>query len=441
MIQKMKKNRLGKVLLGALTVSLVALLTACGAGNSNSSTSDKSSGNGKVTTITFWHGMTGPYQKALNEIISDFNKSQSQYKVVGTAQGNYTTLQQKIMAAAKSKSLPVIAQTTYTTVPDYSKQGFIEPLDAYMINGSDKLTSADLKDIYPAFLNSSKYEGKYYSIPMSKSTRIMYYNKTLMDKLGVKMPTSWEDIQKIGQQIKSKGVAAVGFDKSFDMEFEGLARQAGNPLVSPKNFKVNVDSKKSLEAANLIMDMVNDGTAKTAGEDIYGDKNFTSGKTLFYAGSSAGITHMKQGAPKDLKWGTMPLPSYKGQKATELAGNDIVMFKSASSDQKKAAWAFMKYLMSKPVTAKWAELTGYVPLRKSALEDQSFQDYLKNDPTAKAAVDSLPFGFQSTAFVGFSEYRNDLLTAVDAMLTKHESTSKALGTLQNQTETIIKSNQ
>jgi len=436
----MKKNILGKALLGALTVSLVALLAACGSSSANKSdSSDNGSNSSKVTTISFWHGMTGPYQKALNEVISDFNKSQSKYKVVGTAQGNYTTLQQKIMAAAKSKSLPVIAQTTYTTVPDYSKQGFIEPLDAYMIDGSNKLTSADLKDIYPAFLNSSKYEGKYYSIPMSKSTRILYYNKGLMDKLGVKMPTSWEDIQKIGDQIKSKGVAAIGFDKSFDMEFEGLARQAGNPLIS-SSLKVNVDSKKTLEAANLIMDMVNNGTAKTAGEDIYGDKNFTSGKTLFYAGSSAGITHMKQGAPKDLDWGTMPLPSYKGKKATELAGNDIVMFKSATADQKKAAWAFMKYLMSKPVTAKWAELTGYVPLRKSALEDQSFQDYLKKDPTAKAAVDSLPDGFQSVAFVGYSEFRNDLLTAVDAMLTKHETPAKALGTLKTQSQTIIDSN-
>ncbi len=84
------------------------------------------------------------------------------------------------------------------------------------------------------------------------------------------------------------------------MEFEGLARQAGNPLVSANPLKANLDSKKTLTAANFIMDMVNNGEAKTAGEDIYGDKNFTSGKTLFYAGSSAGITNMKQMRPKTL---------------------------------------------------------------------------------------------------------------------------------------------
>ncbi|WP_179394755.1 ABC transporter substrate-binding protein [Lacticaseibacillus absianus] len=433
----MKKTVWGKSLLGVAALAMGLALAGC-----SSNSADKKSGSDSKVTITFWHGMNGPYAKALNTIIKDFNDSEDKYVVKGTAQGDYTALQQKIMAGAKSKSLPTIAQTTYTTVPDYVKNGFITPLDPYMIDGSDKLSASDLKDIYPAFISSSKYQGKYYSIPFSKSTRIMYYNKTLMDKLGVKMPTSWEDIAKMAPSLKAKGVMAVGFDKSFDMELEGLARQNGNALVATKgkSFKANLDSKKTLEATHFIWDMIQNGEAKTAGEDIYGDKAFTSGKTLFYVGSSAGVSHMKTGAPKDLDWGTMPLPTYKGESATELAGNDIVMFKSASTDQQKGAWAFMKFLMSKKETIKWAEATGYVPLRKSAVEDAGFQAFLKKDPTAVASVDSLAAGFQSTAFIGFTEYRNNLLSAVDAMLTKKETPEKAMGDLQTKTEQIIKDN-
>lgn len=428
----MNKKNWGKTLLGVMTVAMVFLLAACG----NSSSSSKGS-NSKVT-ITFWHGMNGVYQKALNGIISDFNKSQSKYVVKGTAQGNYTALQQKIMAAAKSRKLPTIAQTTYTTVPDYVQQGFITPLDPYMLNGSDKLSTSSLKDIYPAFITSSKYQGKYYSVPFSKSVRIMFYQPALMKKYGItKVPTTWEELQKIGKQLKSKGVAVVGFDQSFDMELEGLARMNGNALVS-SNLKANLDSKKTLQATHLIWDMLQNGEAKTAGEDGYGDRNFTSGKTMFYFGSSAGVSSMKANAPKGFEWGTAPMPSWHGKSASELAGNDIVMFKSASKDQQKGAWAFMKYLMSKKETIKWAEKTGYVPLRKSAVEDSSFQAYLKKDPTAAAAVNSLDFGFQSTAFKGFTDYRNDLLDAVDNMTTKKETPEKAMGTLQTQTEKILK---
>ncbi len=173
----MKKQTWVKALLAMFTVMLVAILTACGSNSSSKSSSTTKSDSGKRVTITFWHGMNGPYQKALNQIITDFNKSQKQYKVVGTAQGNYTALQQKIMAAAKSRNLPTIAQTTYTTVPDYVKNGFITPLDQYMLKGDDKMSSSDLKDIYPAFLSSSKYQGKYYSVPFSKSTRILFIMK------------------------------------------------------------------------------------------------------------------------------------------------------------------------------------------------------------------------------------------------------------------------
>lgn len=193
-----------------------------------------------------------------------------------------------------------------------------------------------------------------------------------------------------------------------------------------------------MQVTNMIFNMLQDGEAKTAGEDIYGDKNFTSGKTLFYIGSSAGVSSMQEDAPKGFEWNTTPVPSYKGKKATELAGNDLVMFKSASTDQRKGAWAFMKFLTSKKETIKWAEQTGYVPLRKSAVKDAGFQSYLQKHEVNKAAVDSLDSGFQSTAFKGFTEYRNDLLDAVDSMTTKHTKPVDAMGTLQKKTEAILK---
>ncbi|WP_261807322.1 ABC transporter substrate-binding protein [Lapidilactobacillus luobeiensis] len=435
----MKKKSWQRALLAVASLGLVLGLAACGSQSKDSGSTESSTKSKTPVKITFWHGMNGPYQKALNEIISDFNKSQSDYKVVGTSQGGYTQLQQKIMASAKSNTLPVISQTTYTTVPDYTENGLIEPLDNYMLKGDNKLSDSDLKDIYSSFLSSSKYDGKYYSIPFSKSVRVLYYNQDILDKYNIAKPKTWDDIAKAGETLKGDKIYGMGFDKSWDMEFEGLARQAGNPLVA-KGPKANLNTTDTLKAANFIMDMVKAGTAKTAGEDMYWTQAFTQGKSAFYAGSSAGVTQMVAQAPKTLNWGTMPLPEYNGKKATEIAGNDIVMFKSASADQKKGAWAFMKFLMSTEETAKWARSTGYVPLRESATKDADFKKYLEEKPYNKAAVESLPDGFQSTAFKGFSEYRTKLLEAVDAMLTKNEDVKKALDNLQDQTETIIKDN-
>lgn len=137
----MKKLR-QLLIFGLCLLTTVTLLSAC--------TSHPKSAASSRVTITFWHGMTGPRKTALNKMIRDFNQSQSKYKVIGHSQGNSTALQQKITAAAKSKTLPTIAQTAYTNTPDYVKGGFVTSFDPY-------INKTELSDIYPAFLQSSKY--------------------------------------------------------------------------------------------------------------------------------------------------------------------------------------------------------------------------------------------------------------------------------------------
>ena len=141
----------------------------------------------KPTKITFWHAMTGNYAKALDEQIKAFNASQSKYEIVATAQGDYTTLNQKVIAAAKSKTLPDMAQATYTQVPDYAKNGIVANMDS-QVKGKDGLSKADLKNIYPGFLEQAKYKGSYYAMPFSASVRVMFYNKSILDQYGLSVP-------------------------------------------------------------------------------------------------------------------------------------------------------------------------------------------------------------------------------------------------------------
>ena len=54
-------------LLVTLAVCLTALLGGCA---HHATTSPK------PTTITFWHAMSGPYAKALDHVIADYNHSQ-----------------------------------------------------------------------------------------------------------------------------------------------------------------------------------------------------------------------------------------------------------------------------------------------------------------------------------------------------------------------------
>lgn len=376
--------------------------------------------------------MTGVHKTALDKMIHEFNQSQTKYKVVGSSQGDFTSLQQKITAAAKSKTLPTIAQTTYTNVPDYVKGGFITPFDPY-------ISKSDLSDIFPAFLQSSKYHGKYYSMPFSKSTRILFYNQDLLKQAGLSVPTTWAQVQQDGTQLKSQGITAMAFDQSFIAELNALSHQAGTPVMT-NQLKVNMDNKETLAATHVIWDMLQNGTATTAGTDIYGSTQFFAGKTLFYIGSSAGISTMTANTPKGMHWSTATIPSYQGKKSTSIAGNDFVMFKSASPAQRKGASAFVKFMMSNKQTIKWAEETGYVPLTKSAQKDAEYKRYLAKNPAAKAAEDSVSFGFQDPAFLGYRQFYNVMNSAIDQMVANHVTPEKAMAQLQKQAEKIVKQN-
>ena len=153
--------------------AILLLLTACGKQGSAA----KSSSSAPVK-ITYWHRMTGTYEKSLNKLITKFNNSQKKYKVVATSQGSYNALQQKIMAAGKSKTLPTMAQSPYTNIGDYVKNQLLLPFDSEMLNGSNKLSNRQLKDIYPSFLAAGKYDGKYYGLPFSVSTSVLFITRS-----------------------------------------------------------------------------------------------------------------------------------------------------------------------------------------------------------------------------------------------------------------------
>ncbi|MGX4593526.1 ABC transporter substrate-binding protein [Leuconostoc sp. JNUCC 76] len=418
--------------------AITILASSLFAGLSAVDTSTVSAATTKPVKITFWHAMAGPYKEALQKRIDAFNKSQKQYKVVATAQGDYTTLNQKIMAGAKSKTLPVMAQATYTQIPDYAKDGIVTSIQS-QVTGKNGLSKKQLNNIYSGFLQQSKYKGEYYSTPFSASVREMFYNKTLLKKYNLSVPKTWDDIANMSEVLKKDGIATVGFDKSFDMEWDSMVHSAGDSLVTSGG-KVNVNSKKAVAAAKLITDMVSDGTAKTAGSDIYGTTNFVNGKTALTFSSSAGITATQAAAAKDFDWGTAPLPSYQGKSATVLAGNSLVVTATASKKQQSGAWAFMKFLMSDKQTEKWAEATGYLPITKTATKSAAYKAYLDKNPLAKAASESLTSAFSDTAFLGYQDYRTNLATAVDAMLTKNTSASDALNTLADQTKKTLQEN-
>ena len=111
----------------SLAAALAFTLAACGKGGSTSSDSTNSNG---AATLKLWTHNAGNEKElaAINQIVSDYNGSQTKYQVEVQAfpQDSYN---QSVTAAAASKTLPCILDTDGPNVPNWAWGGYLAPLD------------------------------------------------------------------------------------------------------------------------------------------------------------------------------------------------------------------------------------------------------------------------------------------------------------------------
>src|SRR5690625_68442 len=438
--------KLKNKMFGGLVLSASLLLAACGGetaeeGGTDSAGDTTEEASQETVEITFWHAMNGPHQEAITKLTDAFNESQDKYVVVEENQGDYNTLNQSIIAGGASNTLPTMSQLTPGDAPNLANDGLLLPLDD-LLQGEDGFTQEQLDSVYDGFLQSSVYEGQMYAVPFSKSTRVMYYNQDLLDEYGYEVPTTWDEVAALGEEMVAAGddAVAMGLENGYEMEFETMARQNGSPWIT-EDLEVEIDSPESVEALEFLMNLIDEGYARTAGEDGFFSGPFGRGESALYIGSSAGLPHVEPVAEEnDINWSTAELPTYNGEQLTLFAGNDLGVFASASEEEQQAAIAFMAFLLQPENTAQWAIESGYVPITEDGVNTDEYQAFLEENPRALAATLELDYGMSSPIFVGYAEYRNNLLDTLEQVLINDADEGESLTELDTTTEEIIAEN-
>src|SRR5260370_15622707 len=112
-----------------------------------------------------------------------------------------------------------------------------------------------------------------------------------------------------------------------------------------------------------------------------------------------------------------PVPTARGKPVRYLfSGTNLAIMKSTPEKQ-QAAWDFIKWLTETKQSAYWTVQTNYLPVRKSAVNDPSLQDYIAKTPRFKVALDMIPTGAPGISVAGWARSRTppqDPATAADA---------------------------
>ena len=429
----MKKNLLALLLLVTMIFNAFAM-TGCIGGN----TPDNVYEEGKIN-ITFYHTMGANLREVLDIYIEKFEAQYPFINVIHSQEGGYDDVRDKISNELFVGEHPNIAYCYPDHVALYNVAKAVTVLDSYIDytgsytfadgNTVDNigLTQDQKDDFIQGYYEEGRQfgDGKMYTLPLSKSTEVLYYNKTFFEANGIEVPTTWEDMEAVCQKIKELDPKSIplGYDSEANW-FITMCEQLKTPYTNADKSTGHFlfDDPANHAFMKEFADWYAKGYFTT--QDLYGA--YTSGlfvstgdqKSYMSIGSSAGATHQ---APKGINFevGIAPIPQADSTNNKVISqGPSLCIFEDADKDEVMASWLFVKFLTTNVgFQAEFSEASGYVPVIKSVAQDEDYAAFLETASydysgiaalSAKVCLEQESYYYTSPAFNGSSVARDQV---------------------------------
>jgi multiple sugar transport system substrate-binding protein len=476
----MKKNLLT---MGIAALTLVASLTGCGGvaelissdtqstgGNETTSELAENEYDGSAVTVKFYHTMSATtLQPTLEKYIAKFNETFPNIKISHEQIGNYDDVRDKIKTEIAVGSQPNTAYCYPDHVALYNKAKAVQTLDDFINDtGTYTTTNAAGEEVeytvglteeeQNSFIQGYWDEGKaygddlMYTLPFSKSTEVLYYNKTFFEANNLTVPTTWDEMWEVCAKIKEidPKCTPLGYDSAANW-FITMTQQLGSGYTSAT--KVNgtnflFDNEANRAFITELKEQYDKGYFTTQGllgaytSSIFvegASNDDTKGRSYMSIGSSAGATHQRPTKTDEGEYpfevGIASIPQADASNPKVISqGPDVVIFKNSNKQQTIASWLFMKYLTtSVEFQAEFGLTSGYVPVLKTVLENETYQAALaKADGydniaalSQKVCMEQEEAYFTSPAFVGSSTARDQVGALLEAVVSGSKTIDQA----------------
>ena len=436
---KERKFTVKKIIISILLVLTLCLnvvaLSSCG-GNSSSAADFEIPEEGFDTetpvTITFYHTMGASLRAVLDTYIEKFNELYPNITVQHEQAGSYDDVRDKIKTEITVGNQPNIAYCYPDHVALYNLAKAPVTLDNLIADEELGLTEEQIADFIEGYYNEGKAFGddKMYTMPLSKSTEVLYYNKTFFEKHNLKVPTTWEEMEETCKKIKELEPKSIplGYDSESNW-FITMCEQYGSPYTSATGDHFLFDNEKNHDFVKKFRDWYQKGYVTT--EQIsggYTSSLFTKadgeeGKSYMTIGSSAGASYQRPQKGSDGKYpfevGITGVPQVdKANPKVISQGPSLCIFNKSNPQEVIASWLFVKFLTTNvDFQAEFSQTSGYMPVIKSVQKNENYKTYFldKADGGDNITALSVKVGFEnekayytSPAFNGSSVARDEV---------------------------------
>ena len=179
--------------------------------------------------------------------------------VVKDIQGPSSTnsREQMFMTASMAHTSPYdLVWADIIWIPPLAAHGWLLPIDKYV--DVNKLYAEN----FAATVKGSIWKGHIYRVPVMSDAGLLYYRKDLLEKAGMKPPTTFKQLFEEAQKLQDPSKGLWGFVYQ-GAQYEGLVCfylewlwGNGGYYYNPVTRKVGIDSPQAIQATQYLVDTI-----------------------------------------------------------------------------------------------------------------------------------------------------------------------------------------
>ena len=347
---KRVRRAIGGVGLLAVAATIVSGCSVTGAG-----TTTGASGGESGTVNALFMKQAGYSESNINDIITAFEKKYPKITVKPTFVA-YEALHDKIVTSAPAGTYDVVHMDVIWPA-EFASKGLITDV-------SKKFPASWKSSMLGGALSSAEFKGKYYGVPWGPSTKLFFFNKAMLAKVGATPAdvSTWDGVITVAKKLKAAGIVQYPLSWSWAQaealicDYAVILGEEGGQFTDSSG-KLDVNNKAGVAALAWMRQTITDGLTDPASltflEDDT-DKSMAAGKTAMELNWESTLRDQNDQSISKVvgQIGVSAPPKGATGKNPGVNGSMALAIPTGSKHQ-AAAWTFIQYITSEAVQDKY----------------------------------------------------------------------------------------
>lgn len=397
--------------------------------------------NAAPVDIEVWHAMQGAASANFSELVTRFNREQTEVHVHVQYKGSAADTVAAGIVAASEKKAPHLLQVSDELSGVLWKSAAARPLFEVL----PLAKSTDFEFFLPgtvAFMKNA--QGQLYGFPLQASVPVLFYNKDAYRKVGLDPeapPRTWRELQAHLLALKKpdSGIncAYTSSDQAW-IHIENLSAWHGESIATRNNgldgpgAVLNFNGLLHVRHTALMMSWVKAELFTYSGRYKEGDARFLSGECATLTSGSNALGDLLTGAA--FQFGIAPMPYHEeGARQpvnTHVGGSSLWVMGGKNRDEYRAVAKFLAFFATPVVAAHWHQKTGNLPLTHAAYLASEKSGYYGTvsglGPIMKAAATSVGSVTRGIRLPNYNQVRDVMDNQLEAVWNGSKAAKLAL---------------